>query len=254
MTAVVPVVRPRSALTLPDARDLADGYDVPVEDAVLMALNLFGVGSSDPRHRARMALSLTSEPTAVWNIVGPLNAVDSPFRMVSRDLFLGADLVGTVHRVDSDEAVGGYFRDGGRAATLNPNARSRCVGCAFCPNTLEAAADPRLTEVMELAELFEALREQHPRHDLAELVDITVSTGCFEREDLAVGHLIRLRAVLDELGVAARIGFLSSVVRSDDGFTGWPSGWRRSSSGSPSSASRGGTCCSRPARRTCAPN
>ena len=38
------------------------------------------------------------------------------------------------------------------------------------------------------------------------------------REDLAVSHLVRLRTVLDSLDVEARIGFLSSVVRTDDGF------------------------------------
>ena len=65
---------------------------------------------------------------------------------------------------------------------------------------------------MELAELFDALA-QHPRHDLSDLLDVTVSTGCFEREDLAVSAPGRLRKVLDHLGVDARIGFLSSVVR-----------------------------------------
>jgi hypothetical protein len=123
-----------------------------------------------------------------------------------------------VQRVDADEAVGGYFRNGGRAATLNPNARSRCVGCAFCPNTLEAAADPRLSEERELGELFEVMREQHPRHDLTELEEVTVSTGCFEREAAAVEHLLGLRRVLDVSGIVARIGFLSSVIGTDDAF------------------------------------
>ena len=220
--ALAPMVSPAwgpVSLDVADLHALAREHGVPPEDVLLIALNLYGVTSSDPRHRARLSLVLASAPGTTWNIVGPLNAVDSPFRMVDRDLLLGEDLVGTVLTVDNDEAVGGYFRDGGRAATLNPNARSRCVGCAFCPNTLEAAADPRLSEEMELAELFDALRAQHPRHDLSDLVDVTVSTGCFEREDLAVSHLVRLRSVLDRLGVEARIGFLSSVVRSDEGFS-----------------------------------
>ena len=92
------------------------------------------------------------------------------------------------------------------------------VGCAFCPNTLEAAADPRLAESRGLAELLEALVEQHPSGNLAELREVTVSTGCFEREQAAVDHLVALRAVLSEFGVGARIGFLTSVIRSREAF------------------------------------
>jgi hypothetical protein len=60
--------------------------------------------------------------------------------------------------------------------------------------------------------------EQHPRRDLTELREVTVSTGCFEREDAAVAHLVGLRNVLAEDGISARIGFLTSVVHSDAAF------------------------------------
>lgn len=190
-------------------------YAVPVEDALLIALNLYGIASDQNRHRARVTVGLTSEPDVPWMVIVPLNNSQSPFRLVAEDLYLGEELVGRVRRIDADEAVGGYFRDGGRAATLNPNARSRCVGCAFCPNTLEAAADPRLSAERELAELLSALAEQHPRRDLTELREVTVSTGCFEREGAAVTHLAGLRTVLGDYGIGARIGFLTSVIQSD---------------------------------------
>ncbi len=197
---------------------VAAHYHVPVEDALLIAVNLFGISSEQNRHRARITLRLTSVPDVPWMVIVPLNAARSPFKLMAQDLYLGKDLVGHVQRIDADEAVGGYFRHGGSAATLNPNARSRCVGCAFCPNTLEAAADPRLAEQRELAELLAAMTEQHPRHDLTELSEVTVSTGCFQREDSAVSHLVGLRAVLRERGITARIGFLTSVIQSDAAF------------------------------------
>src|SRR5512139_234919 len=140
-------------------------------------------------------------------MIVPLNAADSPFRMHDGSMKLGDRLIGRVERIDADEAVGGYFRDDGRAATLNPNARSRCVGCAFCPNTLEAAADPRLSEERELNELLAAMAEQHPHRDLTRVREVTVSTGCFERELAAVEHLRVLRGVLNDHGINARVGF-----------------------------------------------
>jgi hypothetical protein len=205
-------------LTFEDVATVALRYGVPVEDALLIAVNLYGISSDQNRHRARVTVRLTSRSDVPWMVIVPLNAVQSPFNLIGSDLYLGGDLVATVCRIDADEAVGGYFRDDGRAATLNPNARSRCVGCAFCPNTLEAAADPRLAEGRELAELLAAMVEQHPRRDLAELREVTVSTGCFEREDAAVAHLVGLRAAQAAHGLTARIGFLTSVVESDAAF------------------------------------
>lgn len=60
--------------------------------------------------------------------------------------------------------------------------------------------------------------EQHPRRDLTELREVTVSTGCFEREDAAVAHLVGLRSVLSTHDIRARIGFLTSVLRTDAAF------------------------------------
>jgi hypothetical protein len=210
----------RTNLTLVDIARLAVRYDVPIEDALLIGVNLYGISSEYNRHRARVTVRLASEPDIAWTVIVPLNAHESPFTLRDGELFVGENRIGYVRRIDADEAVGGYFRNGGRAATLNPNARSRCVGCAFCPNTLEAAADPRLSEERDLTELLAAMVEQHPRRDLTELREVTVSTGCFEREDAAVTHLVGLRKVLAEHDVTARIGFLTSVVHSDAAFTG----------------------------------
>ncbi|AYF30425.1 hypothetical protein CSH63_23845 [Micromonospora tulbaghiae] len=214
----MPITTRQVRLGLDEVTSVAAKYGVPVEDALLIAVNLYGISSDQNRHRARVTVRLSSEPDVPWMVIVPLNADESPFKLSAHELYLEDELVGRVRRIDADEAVGGYFRDDGRAATLNPNARSRCVGCAFCPNTLEAAADPRFSEERELTELLAAMVEQHPRRDLTELREVTVSTGCFEREDAAVTHLVGLRSVLKDHGITARIGFLTSVVQSDAAF------------------------------------
>ncbi|WP_328908635.1 hypothetical protein OG230_03450 [Streptomyces sp. NBC_00234] len=203
---------------LHDLEQAALRHGVPVEDVILIAVNLFGITSDQDRHRARVSLSLERRPDVAWQIIVPLNQPVSPFRLRGDELSLNGEVVAHVERIDADEAVGGYFRNEGRAATLNPNARSRCVGCGWCPNNLEAAADPRLQEGQGLDDLLRALGEQHPRHNLAELTEVTVSTGCFEREEAAVAHLTPLRPALHRAGVGARIGFLTSVLRSDEAF------------------------------------
>ncbi|WP_416531378.1 hypothetical protein [Streptomyces coelicoflavus] len=203
---------------LRDLEQAALRHGVPVEDVLLIAVNLYGITSDHDRHRARVNLRLVRRPDAAWQIIVPLNQPASPFRLRGDELSLNGSVVAHVERIEADEAVGGYFRNHGRAATLNPNARSRCVGCGWCPNTLEAAADPRIQKDQGLDALLRALEEQHPRRNLAELEEVTVSTGCFEREKAAVAHLTALRPALERAGVAARIGFLTSVLRSDEAF------------------------------------
>ncbi|CAL9635740.1 hypothetical protein [Streptomyces sp. enrichment culture] len=203
---------------LHDLQQVALRHGVPVEDVLLIAVNLYGITSDHDRHRARVNLRLVRRPDTAWQIIVPLNQPASPFRLRGDDLSLNGAVVAHVERIDADEAVGGYFRNAGRAATLNPNARSRCVGCGWCPNTLEAAADPRMQEDQGLDALLQALSEQHPRRNLTELEQVTVSTGCFEREGAAVAQLTALRPALERAGVTARIGFLTSVLRSDEAF------------------------------------
>jgi len=205
-------------LTLSKVEALARDEGIPCEDALLIAINLHGITSIENRHRARVLVSLASEPKVPWHVIVPLNATKSPFRLQGDALYLGDEVIAHTTKIESDEAVGGYFRDDGRAATLNPNSRSRCVGCAFCPNTLEAAADPRLSEESDLVELLAAMREQHPRGDLREFREVTVSTGCFHEEGPAVEHLQSLRSVLTDHQITARIGLLSSVIRSPEAF------------------------------------
>ncbi|MGW7304062.1 hypothetical protein ACWGI1_00610 [Streptomyces sp. NPDC054835] len=216
-----------TAASLRDLERLALTHGVPVEDALLIAVNLHGINGGPEhraRHRARISLRLTRRPDTPWQVIVPLNRTASPFRLAGEELSLDGSVVAQVERIAADEAVGGYFRNNGAAVTLNPNARSRCVGCAWCPNTLEAAADPKMGEEQGLDDLLRALTEQHPRRDLNEVTEVTVSTGCFEREEAAVSHLLGLRAALSGAGLEPRIGFLTSVVRSDAAFDTLSSG------------------------------
>jgi len=208
-------------MRLEDFERLASLYGVDLDEVLLLALNLHGIWSTLPRHRARLRLRVATVQATPWLVIVPLNRSRSPFRLDGETVRAGCGApVATVTRVEADDAVGGYFRDQGRALTLNPNARSRCTGCAFCPNTLEAAADPRLTHDPGLAGLLRALTSMHPAGELAGVREVTVSTGCFEREPLAVDHVVRLRRALTRSGVdvRARVGLLTSVVRARAAF------------------------------------
>jgi hypothetical protein len=201
--------------------DLAAAYEVPWTDLLLLALNLHGL-RSDAGSRVRVFLRVPGDEEARLVVV-PSGRVDSPFELVGDALTVDGQPVASVERRVSDDAVAGYLRcwDGQRwrAATLNPNSRSRCTGCAFCPTALEDAVDPRLRLDDEIAALLAAMAAELPAGaSLTDLEDVTISTGCFHTESAALEHLRTVRRVLTEHGLRPRIGLLTSVVRSTEAF------------------------------------
>lgn len=212
--------------------ELAAELAIAWSDVLLTALNVYGL-RTPLGARTRLYVSVPGDP-AERLVVVPSEQPGSPFELTEpagptalagdgARLLVDGTPVATVRRAELDDAVSGYLRcwDGERwrAATINPNSRSRCTGCAFCPTTLEDAVDPRLRLDEELAQLLGGLAAELPEGGrLTDLTDITVSTGCFHTEAAGLEHLGTLRRVLDEHGMNARIGFLSSVLRSDEAF------------------------------------
>jgi hypothetical protein len=202
-------------------QSLAADYEVAWTDLLLLALNVYGIRTPIGA-RVRLDLQLPDEPESRL-IVVPSGRNDSPFVLENNRLRAYGRWIADVGRGVVDDAVPGYLRcwDGTRwrAATLNPNSRSRCTGCAFCPTSLEAAVDPRLRLDDEIAGLLAGLAAELPAGgSLADIEDVTISTGCFHNEAAALEHLRTVRRVLSDHGMRPRIGLLSSVLRSTEAF------------------------------------
>lgn len=209
-----------SSALLDDRREvktLAHQWDVPEEDILLIALNKCGVRSRIPKPRMRIQLRLRSRPDEPIFLILSLGRLDSPFEMDEEKISLFGEPIADIESLEDDDAVLGYFRNGRRVLTLNSNARSQCVGCAFCPNTMEAASDPRLAGLDDLDSYMSALVSDFALGDMSEVDKVTICTGCFRYEHLALGHLREVRAAMRRHGCTGYIHFLSSVLTSDEG-------------------------------------
>jgi len=164
----------------------------------------------------RFRLRLDSRPDEPLYLILSLGRYDSPFEIDDQELRLSGVKVGEVEGIEDDDAVLGYWRGGGRMLTLNSNARSQCTGCVFCPNTLEDAADPKL-RVQDLDTYFTALAAESGSRDLSAVETVTVCTGCFLYESLALEHLAEVRAAMAAHGCGGVLHFLSSVLATPDG-------------------------------------
>ncbi|MYY10051.1 radical SAM protein [Streptomyces sp. SID4919] len=195
---------------------VARTWRVNTEDVLLIALNASGARSPLTKPRMRFRLRLDSRPADPLFLILSLGRRNSPFELDEHELRLGGVKVGEVDGIEDDDAVLGYWRNGTKMLTLNSNARSQCTGCVFCPNTLEDASDPRIRP-LDLSGYLTALAANSGMDDLSAVDTVTVCTGCFLYEDLAVEHLAEVRSAMRGNGCAGTLHFLSSVLTSERG-------------------------------------
>lgn len=201
-----------------DLLELADRFNVPRADVLLIALNAHGVRMESGLGRARCIVAPTEAPGRIFRTIVATGRSESPFDIVSGQLTLGGEVVGRVSGLEHDDARLGYFRDECRILTLNTNARSHCTGCVFCPNTGSDASDPRVDVTSdELLNWLAVLCERERITDLSSVEEVNLSTSCFGEEHAAIDHLSSLRRELGKLGFRGRLGILSSVVRTRAG-------------------------------------
>ncbi|MFK0179621.1 radical SAM protein [Streptomyces xanthochromogenes] len=195
---------------------VAREWNINREDVLLIALNASGARSPLAKPRMRFTLRLDSRPDTPLFLILSLGRQDSPFEVDEHELRLNGEKVGDVDGIEDDDAVLGYWRNGTRMLTLNSNARSQCTGCVFCPNTLEDASDPSI-QALDLSGYLGALAANSGMTSLASVETVTVCTGCFLYEHLALAHLTEVRAAMGANGCTGTLHFLSSVLTSEDG-------------------------------------
>lgn len=199
------------------ATRLARAWGVDADDIVLIALNACGLRADMGASRLRFRFRMDSRPDTQLHMILSLGRAGSPFELVKGEIRLAGERIAVIDVADADDAVLGYWRNGGKVLTLNSNARSQCTGCVFCPNTLEAASDPRLAALDDLHSYFAAIVDEFELADMSGVEKVTVCTGCFHHEHLALRHLAGVRQAMTGQGCAGAIHFLSSVLTTSAG-------------------------------------
>lgn len=198
---------------LDDLRELANEEAVPLLDVLMIAVNCEGAQPFLSSPRARLQIR-PFDQEEIWQIILPLDNEESPFSLSDQELTLGGAPVAELVGCENDDVVLTYLRAGGRSLTLNTHSRSTCIGCVFCPNIIEDAADGNVDGTDALTKLLEWTAKDNGWPDLAGVDVITVCSGCFNTPDAALTHLTDLRTAANKLGFKGRVHILSSVVRS----------------------------------------
>ncbi|MEM5471908.1 hypothetical protein WNZ14_09255 [Hoeflea sp. AS60] len=190
-------------------------FDIPFIDGLMISLNMHGAFCHAPVPRSRMVLRFDGSPDH-WKVILPLENKQSSFLIEEDTIILEGNPVATIVERENDDVVLTYLRAGGRSITLNTNSRSNCIGCVFCPNIIEDAADGTIVDKDGLSQVLEWLCYENNWSDLSHSDVITVCSGCFRTPGAATRHMAHLRQAAEQLGFNGRLHLLSSVIREDD--------------------------------------
>jgi hypothetical protein len=215
MSTEIEIVEKREPflLDIKQAETLAKQYRVPVEDVLLIALNLSGVHFGNiGNDRGRFSISMPSGrtyPVAVTITNSPI----SNFVHDGKSVTLGSSEIGTATLIEKDTCTDSYWRSRNHL-TLNSNSRSVCQGCKFCGTYNLERDDAPLIDEKVLNE--RALDLENEVGSLKNLEAVGIVTGCFRDEEAVVNHISSIRRVFSHFGFSGEIQYVGSQIRSED--------------------------------------
>ena len=207
-------------------KQLAEIYNLPVEDVFFTALNLLGISHRCEYNRARLGFQLVNNralfPLAsiseIFNYYLALPIQQrSPFVIEGDTLFFNKSLVGKVSGLTEDICDSNYTRRGGTVLNLNPNRRTSCRGCRFCYTAYQTPRDnQRLLTAQDLENFFDRFMELNSHKDLSHLIQVAVVTGCFDRQEDVSRFILLLRQILNKYAFTGEIFYIGSQIVSSE--------------------------------------
>lgn len=200
---------------------LAHSYDIPVEDALFIALNIYGVNFECDFNRMRMGVHITDKESFSYSqslgaldfyFALPIN-VDSPFSVCDDKLLLDNRVIANAIAPSEDFCDSNYPRRNGTVLNINPNSRTSCRGCKFCYTGYQVPRDrKRMACEIDVKEFFEEWMSEKRIKDLSNLIQIAVVTGCYNSNEELSSFLIMLRKVLSSYNFKGEIFYLGSQI------------------------------------------
>lgn len=201
-------------------KELSRKYKVPKEDILLIGLNCCGVDSDASFVRIRFNLKLKTVPHEKFHLCVPVLRSETPFYLSCREskLYFNGEVIGEVTNVENDTSDPIYFRRRGTVLTLNSNSRSSCTGCKFCGNVLLEPKDRYdLTSKDNLMLFLQEFCKKFRMSSLSHVIQITLSTGCFDNEKEVLEHLLMIKEVFSYFGFTGEIRYIGCEIRTEEG-------------------------------------
>jgi hypothetical protein len=198
-----------------EAETLAERYRIPVEDVIMIGLNLSGISAEISDDRIRFTLQLKPSEEQFYMALC-VNTAPTQFAYRNSQIFLGGTAIGNVINPEEDTCNDNYFRRNKTELTLNTNSRSSCQGCNICKTYhLNADDKVRLLDDSTLSGRLAAILHENGLPDASSLHRVTICTGCFGTEERALSHILMVNRALKNSGFDGILRFMGSEVVSE---------------------------------------
>jgi len=197
-------------------------FGMPIEDALIIAINFTGIEMEVTYNRMRMGFCLNGDDNyfSYAKSRNDLNyylalAVrhDSPFRIISDKLYLHNHCIGDTIGATEDFCDSHYPRRLGTSLNINPNSRTSCRGCTFCYTAYQVPLDKeKMKNANDIRNFFVQWTEQNNCVDLSHLIQVSIVTGCYNSEYDLVAFLLTLKDVLEDFKFNGKIFYLGSML------------------------------------------
>lgn len=194
------------------ANEFAEKYHVPVEDVLLISLNLSGIRRGEIiNDRGRFCITMSNGRSYFV----ALTITDSFSNFIHKDssVILGETKIGDATEIEKDTCTDSYWRNRTHL-TLNSNSRSIYRGCDFCRTYSLESDDKPLTEV-EILEKRASELCLETSGNFSKVDAIGVVTGCFPAESSIVDHILLIRKVFSQVGFKGEIQYIGSQIRTE---------------------------------------
>ena len=208
-------------VTLNKIKDLARVYNVPTEDVLFVALNIYGASFQCDYNRMRMGIHVVDEE--IFGYAKSLGVNDfyfalpinqnSPFSVVNNKLLFDGRIIADAINPSEDFCDSNYPRRHGTVLNINPNSRTSCRGCKFCYTGYQVPRDKkRMACEVDIVEFFEDWMKNENIQDLRNLIQVAVVTGCYNSNEELSNFLLTLRKVLSQYKFGGEIFYLGSQI------------------------------------------
>ncbi len=208
-------------ITLKKIYSLAECYNVPVEDVLFVALNIYGASFECDFNRMRMAIHTIDQDLFKYShalgikdyyFALPINE-SSPFSVVDGKLLFDNQEIADAIDPSEDFCDSNYPRRNGTVLNINPNSRTSCRGCEFCYTGYQVPRDmKRMACASDIKDFFDNWMDERKINDLSGFFQIAVVTGCYESNNDLSLFLILLREILNQYKFKGEIFYLGSQI------------------------------------------
>ncbi len=208
-------------ITLEKIKNLAQEFNLPIEDILFVALNVFGANFECNFNRMRMGLRITNEE--IFSYAKQLGVKDfyfalpindkSPFLVKDERLVFDGKILGKSINPSEDFCDSNYPRRGGTVLNLNPNSRTSCHGCKFCYTGYQVPRDKKtITCEEDLHVFFQGWMCDNDLSNLSHLIQLAVVTGCYDSNEDLYDFLLILKKVLTKYNFIGEIFYIGSQI------------------------------------------